>query len=193
MRRDVLFDQRWRYNGSGVTITQLLEQERADRRMKAETTGSDCADPSGDPDDILDPIDSVDQGGPPHQGGFRNQGGQQLPAARGNLTKFFQPVAPSAPAGLSKAPALSSSTKKPPDPPAVPDVYNEPDCGAAPQDDVHTTYHLDLACGTGSCARSKLRKKNARVMGIDIFTPHEYERRYRQYFSDDEWSRFLDV
>ena len=30
-------------------------------------------------------------------------------------------------------------------------------------------------------------------MGIDIFTPHEYERRYRQYFSDDEWSRFLYV
>ena len=89
VRRDVLFDQRWRYNGSGVTITQLLEQERADRRMKAETTGSDCADPSGDPDDILDPIDSVDQGGPPHQGGFRNQGGQQLPAARGNITIFF--------------------------------------------------------------------------------------------------------
>ena len=37
VRRDVLFDQRWRYNGSGVTITQLLEQERADRRMKAGT------------------------------------------------------------------------------------------------------------------------------------------------------------
>ena len=52
VRRDVLFDQRWRYNGSGVSITQLLKQERADRRMKADATDSDCAESSNDPDDL---------------------------------------------------------------------------------------------------------------------------------------------
>ena len=121
VRRDVLFDQRWRYNGSGVSITQLLKQERADRRMKADATDSDCAESSNDPDDILDPAEPVDQGGPPHQGGLRNQGGQEPPAARGGITQFFQPAAPSATDGLSQAPAPSSSTPKLPDPPAVPD------------------------------------------------------------------------
>ena len=55
-------------------------------------------------------------------------------------------------------------------------------------------YYADLACGTGSFARSKLRIPNAKVLCIDKKRDQaDIDNTIRKYFTDDEWSRVVYV
>ena len=53
----------------------------------------------------------------------------------------------------------------------------------------YAEYHADIACGTGSHARSKLRHPHAHVIGIDV----KPEADVRVHFTDDEWQRFTYI
>ena len=190
-RRDVLFDESWRYSPRRPDNSSMAGSHDGDehanssppaehqpQRKSGQNQGGQSTSTQGRMQ--AGSQASSNQGGPQTSG---NQGGPQTSASPPEDSVPHEPHAPD--------PDLQEDGEVHTHPHQVhaDPLQHEPDLGGPLPTDMSITFHINLAVGTGSHVRSKLaRDPNARVLGIDI--RRDWGHKVLNYIPSEHHSRF---